>query len=63
MPSAIAAGNVICEDTFPSNNSSAIFLLLSRYLTGVAENPKTLASLFKSIRVFTPSPHFSAPAL
>jgi len=35
--------NITCDAILLSNNSSAIFLQSSKYLIGVAENPKTFA--------------------
>ena len=63
IPIAIASAMDISDAIFPLNISSAIFLLSSKYLIGVADKPKTLASSLLSSNLFIPLLHSLAPHL
>ena len=63
IPLVTASTKVICDAILLSNNSSAIFLQSSKYLIGVAENPKTFALELLFNKTSNPLPHFGAPHL
>ena len=63
IPLATASTKVIWDAILLSNNSSVIFLQSSKYLIGVAENPKTLALELLFNKTSKPLPHSGAPHL